>query len=210
MSNTHQKIIRRMLENVLFHYNYQDGLRRISALIIPKHAEPEREYALGLLYDHLAIKEKLIKKKRFYEQKAVRYYTHLHKLCPKDIRVYFGLGRIALQRKRYSEALRYYLYALTLQPNKRAAQLAYGAACIWAKKITHARNIFLADLEKNGPSFRSYYHLTLLERAAGRQKKAAMYAEKAVKIFNRWPRWKRKSPGGKTWMDILRKLLIDS
>jgi len=204
MPKSYAKRINSILDEALFSYKYKRGLTELNKL--NDTSGPAMIYAKGLLYDHLAMSEKNQSRRREWIQKAKKQYFSLLEVDRNSVKGLWGLGRIALHEKKYSDGIRFYKRAVNAHPESRSAKLSLATAYLWASKYPSARRIFLEDISAHGKSFRTLYQLALLERNAKRPRQASTYASQALELWKKQPAKFRQSIGGRLWEYSLTKI----
>ncbi len=197
------KKINKIKEKYLFGNDYLGGLKELKKF---EKKCGEKVYFLlckGVFMDHLSMISKG-PKSDFYENKAIEIYKTILKKAPKNIKAYYGLGRIDLHKKRFNEGLRWYIKALRLKPKSRFNKLSYAVALFWAKKYDKAEKILMDDYKNHGPSFMTVYNLFLLEKKLKKTKNKNFFAQEAFRLWKKKSKKIRESKLGRVWEKEIR------
>ena len=200
--------INKIFERAANNYKYRWGIQKIEKLLKKNinFISEDILCKLGFLYDHLALKQKKINLKKFYENKAIKLYQQALKINPKSHRATWGIGRVWWHRK-----------------NKRA--ISYATRAYRLKKINdgkiglYAQNIgliyeaignykkaeywLLRGMKENKKDFGSYINLEVFYRLIKNFNKAKKCAVKLKKLYDKESISFKKTLWGKKIQEII-------
>ena len=197
MRNRVQIIFDRAANN----YKYHWGVLHLEKLLKanPGLINEDSLCKLGLLYDHLAMREKRSAARRKYEAKALSLYRQVLRANPNSHRATWGIGRVWWHR-RSRKAIPYALraYHLKKRSGEKVGLYAQNIGLVYEAlgDYRNAEKWLLRGLRENRADYGSYLNLVVFYRVIKKDfKKARKYAVKLKKLYNEKQEFKKTAWG---------------
>lgn len=202
-------VIEKLFEEATNSFRYEWGVRRVESIFV-KHPQLINDHSLcklGLLYDHLALKQKTDKRRKFYEAKALRLYRQALASNPRSYRALWGIGRVWWHR-RDRRALPYAIraYHLRKRLERSSGLFAQNIGLIYEAlgDYKKAEYWLLRGMRENKTDFGSYINLVVFYRLIGDFKKAKKFAVDLRTLYNREPKSFKNTLWGKKISEIIK------
>lgn len=209
-----QKLINEIFQKTVNNFKYEDGVKQIESILKrnPNLYNNERVlYNLGFLYDHIAFHEKMVKKRKLYEKRALQLYKRGLKFNPQSTDLTWGIGRVWWHRNS-KRALPHALkaYKLAKKYLSDGGGFAQNVANIYLMlgDFKRAEHWYLRALkEERHKSFGSYGNVIMFYKKTNQIKKAQLYAKKMQELYAHAPAKLKNSPSGKWFAQIFESVL---
>ena len=189
-------------------YRYRWGITKFE-IFLKKHSVLTKKvdvlYKLGLLYDHLAIREK--NKRRIHEKKAFELYKKVLKYKPDYYRAVWGIGRIWLHRgskKSIPYALK--AYKLAKKGGIPSAMMTQSVGLTYEAvgDYKNAEKWFLKGIEVEPKNWGCYLNLVGFYRLTKQFSKSKFYAKKLEKLFRKESKEFKKTLWGQKILESIK------
>lgn len=162
---------------------------------------------LGLLYDHLALRES--RRRRYYEEKALKIYRRVLRRVPNSYRATWGIGRVWWHRKN-RKALPYARKAFLLARKENKAtrgMYAQQVGLVYESfdDFKSAERWLLRGLREHPTDWGLYLNLVVFYRYTRKFEKAKRFAGQLEKLFKKTSPQFRRTAWGKKIAQVIQE-----
>jgi tetratricopeptide (TPR) repeat protein len=176
-----------IVNNAMINFRYSTAARKLERILQKYPLEEQWWCYIGMLYDHLALRQRTQHPRQYYQRLAVRACHQALKLKPDSACAYEGLGRVYWHNGN-KRAIYYYnkAYRITKRRSRSLNYNVMNLANVYfkLKKYKCAEKLYLRYAEQ-WPHFGVFHALTELYIRTKHPLKANYYLKRAKKALAR-------------------------